>query len=41
MTLDVCRAEDQADAESLGGDFTEKMWALNNVRLYRPDPTKS
>ncbi|MEX0655488.1 MAG: HD domain-containing protein, partial [Phycisphaeraceae bacterium] len=28
-----------AEAENdLGGDFTEKLWALNNTRYYRPDP---
>ncbi len=31
--------EDAAEAFDLGGEFTEKVWALGNVKLYRPDPT--
>lgn len=31
-------AAPDADGEQLGGDFTEKIWALE-TRLYRPDPT--
>jgi len=30
--------EDAAEAAALGGDFTEKLWALG-TKLYRPDPT--
>lgn len=29
---------DRAKASDLGGNFTEKQWALDNVRLFRPDP---
>jgi 3'-5' exoribonuclease len=37
MALDAARADDtKAD---LGGNFTEKVWALG-TRLYRPDPVK-
>ncbi|RMH24964.1 MAG: HD domain-containing protein [Planctomycetota bacterium] len=28
----------EAPAFDLGGNFTERQWALQNVRLYRPDP---
>ncbi len=31
---------DRARAADLGGNFTEKQWALEGVRLYRPDPLK-
>ena len=24
----------------IGGDFTDKVWALDNNRLYRPDPLR-
>jgi len=36
MSLDATRSEKAGGAE-LGGNFTEKMWALG-TRLYRPDP---
>lgn len=29
---------DRARAADLGGNFTEKQWALDNVKLFRPDP---
>jgi len=29
---------DQAPSFDLGGNFTERQWALNQVRLFRPDP---
>lgn len=35
MAIDAGRAE--AGATNLGGDFTEKVWALG-TRIYRPDP---
>lgn len=40
MALAVTRGDGapEADGEQLGGDFTEKIWALE-TRLYRPDPT--
>jgi 3'-5' exoribonuclease len=28
----------RAKATDLGGNFTEKQWALEQVRLFRPDP---
>lgn len=28
----------RAKASDLGGNFTEKQWALDNVKLFRPDP---
>jgi len=37
MALAVTRGRDAKSAD-LGGDFTEKVWALE-TRLYRPDPT--
>jgi 3'-5' exoribonuclease len=36
MAIESARG-DQAKPEELGGNFTEKVWALGNVRLYRPD----
>ena len=39
MALTVARDDDGVSNEA-EGDFTEKMWALENVRLFRPDPTK-
>ena len=38
MALTATRGEAAKPAD-LGGNFTEKMWALDNTRLYRPDPT--
>jgi 3'-5' exoribonuclease len=37
MALTPTRGEDLSQAE-LNGNFTEKIWALDNVRYYRPDP---
>lgn len=37
MALAVTRGRDAKSAD-LGGDFTEKVWALE-TKLYRPDPT--
>ena len=37
MALAVTRGRD-AKTTDLGGDFTEKVWALD-TKLYRPDPT--
>lgn len=40
MSLAATRDEDSSiKAGDLGGNFTEKIWALD-TRLYRPDPTK-
>jgi 3'-5' exoribonuclease len=39
MALGATRAGAEADAE-LNGHFTDKVWALDNVRLYRPDPLR-
>jgi 3'-5' exoribonuclease len=39
MALTATRGE-AGKAADLGGNFTEKMWAFENTRLYRPDPTK-
>ena len=36
MAITVGRSE---DAKPTDGHFTEKVWALENVRLFRPDPT--
>ncbi len=37
MALDAARPE-RAGASDLGGNFTEKQWALGGTRLFRPDP---
>ncbi len=37
LALDAARPEDAPESD-LGGDFTEKLWALD-TRLYKPDPT--
>lgn len=37
ITLDAARP-DTAAAHDLGGNFTERQWALKNVKLYKPDP---
>ena len=41
MALTAARTEptEAEAAADLGGDFTEKIWALGNTRFYRPDPT--
>lgn len=45
MALTAARPDPEDAAETgnqptdLGGDFTEKIWALGNVKLFRPDPT--
>ena len=35
---DRIRAEIAAPPLNLGGNFTEKQWALDNVKMFRPDP---
>lgn len=37
MALSASR-EEGGSGHDLGGNFTEKVWALENVRLFRPDP---
>jgi 3'-5' exoribonuclease len=37
MALAACRAEHASDVD-LRGNFTEKQWALQGVKLYRRDP---
>lgn len=37
MALDPTRGRG-APTDDVNGSFTEKVWALDNVRLYRPDP---
>ena len=37
ISLDAARP-DRAPGLDLGGNFTEKQWAINGVRLYKPDP---
>ena len=37
MSLEATRPE-RENAAALGGNFTEKVWALGNVRMYRLDP---
>ncbi len=38
IALDAARPELSAAQQELGGNFTERVWALDNVRLFRPDP---
>ena len=38
MSLAETRSDAALAKTELGGDFTEKLWALN-TRLYKPDPT--
>jgi len=38
MALAATRDEQSGPQQDLGGNFTEKIWALD-TRLYRPDPT--
>lgn len=37
MALTPTRGEEAPDTD-MNGHFTEKIWALDNVRYYRPDP---
>jgi 3'-5' exoribonuclease len=37
IALEATRPETAA-AHDLGGNFTERQWALRNVKLYKPDP---
>lgn len=37
MALAAARP-DRPAGQDLGGNFTEKQWALDNTRLFRPDP---
>ncbi|MEL6741574.1 MAG: HD domain-containing protein, partial [Planctomycetota bacterium] len=37
ISLEATRP-DRAAAMDLGGNFTEKQWALEGVRLFKPDP---
>ena len=40
-TMACCAARpDHLKGVALGGNFTEKQWALDNARLFRPDPLK-
>jgi 3'-5' exoribonuclease len=40
-TMSLCAARpDHLGDVALGGNFTEKQWALQNARLFRPDPLK-
>ena len=38
MAITAARDEDAANGSDMGGNFTEKIWALE-TKLYRPDPT--
>lgn len=43
--MNICLTVSRDDEETpvgaeAPGDFSEKIWALNNVRLFRPDPTQ-
>lgn len=37
IALDAARPDRDPSAE-LGGQFTERQWALSNVKIYKPDP---
>lgn len=37
IALNAARPE-RAKGADLGGNFTERQWALDNVKLFRPDP---
>ncbi len=37
-TMALAAARPDRGALELGGNFTEKQWALQNAKLYRPDP---
>lgn len=37
MSLEACRPDRLSQAD-LGGNFSEKIWALGNVRMFRMDP---
>jgi len=37
MATEATRGANLSEAE-LNGNFTDKLWALENVRFYRPDP---
>ncbi len=37
IALEAARP-DMAAVHNLGGNFTERQWALKNVKLYKPDP---
>lgn len=39
MAIAAARDDEEGKPADLGGNFTEKVWALE-TRLYRPDPTK-
>lgn len=38
MVIDAARSERSPAQANLGGNFTERVFALNNTRIYRPDP---
>ena len=38
LHMALAAARNDASGENLGGDFTEKIWALG-TRLFRPDGT--
>jgi Predicted HD-superfamily hydrolase len=38
IALEATRPDAAHAQMDLGGNFTDKMWALNSVRLFKPDP---
>ena len=38
MNIAIAECRDGQDGDALGGEFTQKIWALD-TRLYRPNPT--
>jgi 3'-5' exoribonuclease len=40
IALDAARPPIAAAAGDLGGNFTERVWALDNQRLFKPDPLR-
>jgi 3'-5' exoribonuclease len=38
MAIEAARSDGAPAPDDLRGNFTEKLWALENTRMYRPDP---
>ena len=39
INLSLGAARPDGGTNNLGGNFTDRLWALDNTKLYRPDPT--
>jgi len=41
MAIAATRSESAQTAADADADFTDRIWSLNNTRMFKPDPTKT